>query len=156
MKKENSRDLKMYFNQELRRLRNLQHKYSFVVLESSLGEVIGQCLNKGWDLYDVAGCLTDLLGRCEIKVVRSDLFASDDEKCKVFERGHEILEQEWKEQTLWGMDVHDIWFLSQVSLDPKAKYIWTNDGRMLDYGTMYLEIVCNRKVEVVDSLRGIK
>jgi len=158
MKIERTKDLVQYFGQELKRLRNLEPKYDFIILESSIGEAIGQCLCKGWKIQEVFDNLYDFLLNSRSKIMRSDVFdeTNRSDLRGIFDRGSKIVENEWDFENPWGMDIYDIWFLSQVSIDPKAKYIWSSDRRMLDYGRAYLETLCGREINVVDSLRGIK
>ncbi len=160
MKITNDRDRKQFFGQEIPKLRDLQSKYVFVMLESTVGEVIGQCLNKGWKTQEVLDYFYEFLrvGReALIDIVRSDALGIEkDQLYEIFDRGRKILEREWSEGYRWGLDIYDVWFLSQVSLDSKARYIWSLDSRMLNYGGTYLEIVCGKNVPVVDSLRGIR
>ncbi len=158
MEIEKDRDLTNFFNQELRRLRSLESKYSFVILESSLGEAIGQCLAKGWEDQDVFDTLCGFLRSTGVEIARSGKADANpwNEVYSVFDRANEIMKNEWDGENPWGMDIHDIWFISQVSLDPNAKYVWSQDRRMLDYGATYFEMVCGRRINVVDTLRGIR
>lgn len=158
MEVEKDRDLNAHFRRELQKLKSLASKYSFVILESSLGEVIGQCLEKGWGDQDVFEILYKFLIETGAKIVRSGTPTINpwSETSEVFDRGSEIIKIEWKDGNYWGMDIHDIWFLSQVSLDPEVKYVWTSDMRMLDYGATYIERVCGRRIYVVESLTRIK
>ena len=158
MKIKKDRDLVANFKRELVKLRNLKSKFSFVILESSLGEAIGQCLKKGWKDQDVFEALSCFLRETGAEIVRSGKTNTNpwNEEYNVFERANKIIEVEWSGESHWGMDIHDIWFLSQVSLDPDCKYIWTRDRRILDYGSTYIEMVCERKINVVETLAGIK
>jgi len=159
MKVENNRDLTAFFNQELPKLRSLKSKYHFVILESSLGEAVGQCLKKGWKDQDVFEALGSFLRETGVEIVRSGKTTTDpwnNEVYEVFDRANKIIKREWSGEIQWGMDIHDIWFLSQVSLDPDCRYIWTLDRRILDYGSIYIEIVCEHKINVVETLAGIK
>ncbi|WP_048064340.1 hypothetical protein [Archaeoglobus fulgidus] len=102
--------------------------------------------------------MLDFLRETQSRIIRADSINDVDKKelKRIFGRGDKILNQEWSDENQWGLDIYDIWFLSQVSVDPNAKYIWANDRRMLDYGNAYINFISGRDVSVVDTLRGIK
>ncbi|AIG98032.1 MULTISPECIES: hypothetical protein [Archaeoglobus] len=140
---ENNTDLKSYFRRELPRVRSLSNKFDFVILESSIGETFGQCLVKEWREDKIIEKLLDFLRETQSRIIRADSINDVDKKelKRIFGRGDKILNQEWSDENQWGLDIYDIWFLSQVSVDPNAKYIWANDRRMLDYGNAYINFL---------------
>jgi len=156
----NKKDLKEFFRMELPRARSLRESYEFTVLETVVGEAIGQACVKGWDVVTSLEKLNNLINtQLYATIIRMfcDTMACD----KVFYIAEKIRELEWKEYT-WGMDLYDIWIVAQALCDPASTVLWTKDGRIQE--SYAIDMVQEKLIEkgirknelkIVESLYGI-
>jgi len=113
----NKTDLKSFFRKEIPKARSLRDQYEFAVLETVVGEAIGQACIKGWDVVSSLEKLNSLVNvQFHAKISR---MLCDSMACGIiFQIAEEIYKLERGDDR--GMDLYDVWIVAQVLCDPSS------------------------------------